>query len=156
MSSARDEVIEPAPRFRLLRIVTVEGTTDMTDERGDARGGVRTGAGSLERTLWTRASRRCICAVRERMWVSELEVGSLCEAERGTVVREGAGVRVFVTARAPDGRIPVLVRALGLGVTLRSAEGMRDLVAAGVRSLFLDPGLGSVDEVSDRGGEGGS
>jgi hypothetical protein len=51
VSSAKEEAVEPAPRFRLLRMVTVEGTTDMTDERGDARGGVKTGAGSLERTL---------------------------------------------------------------------------------------------------------
>jgi hypothetical protein len=92
------------------------------------------------------------------MWVRELDVGILCEAERApAVVLAGAGVRVPVTDRAPGGRMLVdEVRALGLGVTLRSAEGIRDLVVAGVRSLVLDAGLGSGPEVSDLGGEGGS
>lgn len=56
-----DEAVEPTVRF-LVRIVTVEGTllAPWTEERGEARGGVLTGAGSLDRADWTRASSRCI------------------------------------------------------------------------------------------------
>lgn len=77
VSSPRtEEAVEPVGRLR-ERIVTVEGTlwTPLTEDRGDARGGVVTGAGSFDRALWTRASRRCICAVSDRMWLSELVVG---------------------------------------------------------------------------------
>lgn len=66
-SAATEEVVEPIVRFR-ERTVTVDGTcTPMPDDLGDARGGVWVGAGSLDRAFWTRASRRCICAVRVRM-----------------------------------------------------------------------------------------
>ncbi len=67
-SAATEDVVEPTVRF-LDRIVTVDGTWDppMTDDLGDDRGGVLTGAGSLERADCTLASSRCICAVRERM-----------------------------------------------------------------------------------------
>lgn len=124
VSSANDEeAMEPMVRLR-LRTVTVDGTAPpMTDERGDALGGVLTGAGSLERADCTRASRRCICAVRDRIWVSEVEVGSLWEVARFVVVRAGAGVRVWVAARVPGGRIDELdevdeLRARGFGVVL--------------------------------------
>ena len=43
---ALDEVVDPTVRLR-LRTVTVDGM--LTEDRGDARGGVLTGAGSLER-----------------------------------------------------------------------------------------------------------
>lgn len=39
----------------------------MTEPRGEARGGLVVGAGNFERTDCTRASRRCIWAVRVRM-----------------------------------------------------------------------------------------
>lgn len=55
--SSVDEATELVVRFR-LRMVTVDGT--VLPERGDILGGVVTGAGSLERAFWTRASRRCI------------------------------------------------------------------------------------------------
>lgn len=52
--------VEPGPRF-LERIVIVEGTPPrpLIDPAGDTRGGVfMRGAGSLERAVCTRASRR--------------------------------------------------------------------------------------------------
>lgn len=66
------EVVEPTVRFR-LRMVTVDGTA--AEDRGENLGGVLIGPGSFERADCTRASRRCIWAVRVRMWVSELEGG---------------------------------------------------------------------------------
>ena len=75
--STDEEAEDPAVRFR-DRIVTDAGTLDAAlIDRGEARGGVVAGAGSLDRTECTLASRRCICAVSERMWESELEAGSL-------------------------------------------------------------------------------
>lgn len=73
--AALEEAVEPTARLR-LRIVTVGGTAI---PRGEERGGVLVDpvAGSLERADWTRASSRCICAVRVRMWVRELEGGIL-------------------------------------------------------------------------------
>ena len=58
------DAVDPTLRLR-LRIVTVEGTA--IEVRGDDFGGVLTGPGSFERADCTRASRRCICAVRVRM-----------------------------------------------------------------------------------------
>jgi hypothetical protein len=50
-SATTDEAVEPTVRFR-LRIVTEDGMWPApTDERGDARGGVDIGAGSLERAF---------------------------------------------------------------------------------------------------------
>lgn len=60
---ALDEAAEPPARLR-LRIVTVGGTLTF---RGDERGGVLAGPGSLERAECTRASSFCICAVSVRM-----------------------------------------------------------------------------------------
>jgi len=68
------DAVDPTVRLR-LRIVTVDGT--LIEERGEARGGVLMGAGSLERADWTRASRRAIWAVSVRICVSELEGGGL-------------------------------------------------------------------------------
>jgi len=60
------EAVDPTVRFR-LRMVTDVGTT-LIGPRGDARGGVLTGfGGNLDRADCTRASRRCIWAVRVRM-----------------------------------------------------------------------------------------
>lgn len=72
---ALEEAVEPTVRLR-LRMVTVDGTAM---PRGEERGGVLVDpvAGSLERADWTRASSRCIWAVRVRMWVRELEGGIL-------------------------------------------------------------------------------
>jgi hypothetical protein len=62
--AALDEAVEPTA-LRRLRIVTVEGT--LMTPRGEERGGVPTGPGSLERADCTRASSRCIWAVSVRM-----------------------------------------------------------------------------------------
>jgi hypothetical protein len=70
-SPAALEVVDPTVRLR-LRIVTVDGT--LVIPRGDERGGVVVGAGSLDRAECTRASRRCIWAVSVRMCVSEFDV----------------------------------------------------------------------------------
>lgn len=156
-SPAFDDAVEPMVRF-LERIVTVDGTlVPLTDERGEARGGVLVGAGSLDRADCTRASRRCICAVSVRMWVSELEPGILCVprglTERFAGVRRGAAP---VDGRLLGTRRPVL-EALGLGVA--STEGMRLLrvtpdTDAGVFAELAVLGRGA--EASDIGGDGGS
>jgi hypothetical protein len=162
-----EEAVEPTVRF-LVRIVTVEGTllAPWTEDLGDARGGVLTGAGSLDRADWTRASSRCIWAVRLLMWVREFEAGIRCDVPRapGSL---GAGVRVAaVAAPAAVGRVGGLDEVelpnagRGLGVMLWSAEGRRDLrvvEGAGVfAATFLGAGVGAGTETSDMGGEGGS
>jgi hypothetical protein len=164
---ATEEAVLPIVRLR-LRIVTVDGTAAAAlllwmELRGEARGGVATGAGSLERADWTRASRRAICAVRERICVRELEAGILWLVARvGFVaVGRGAGVRSaavpVVAARAPGPRVDDMdvLKFLGLGVMLWSADGRRDLrvVGAGVFTAFF---LGNGADASDMGGEGGS
>jgi hypothetical protein len=67
-SPACDEAVEPAARLR-ERIVTVEGTPppSFAADLGDARGGVFAGPGSFDRTDCTRASKRCIFSVRDRI-----------------------------------------------------------------------------------------
>jgi hypothetical protein len=80
------------------------------------------GAGSFERTECTRASSRCIWAVRDRICDSEFEAGILCDVDRLVVVR-GAGVRValVVVDLVPVGRLVVDVEnglAFGFGVML--------------------------------------
>ncbi len=71
--AALEEAVEPTGRLR-LRIVTVDGT--LTGFRGEERGGVLAGPGSLERAEFTRASSFCICAVSVRMCVRELDWGT--------------------------------------------------------------------------------
>lgn len=67
-SPACEDVAESAARLR-ERIVTVEGTppTSFAAALGDARGGVFAGPGSFDRTDCTRASKRCIFSVRDRI-----------------------------------------------------------------------------------------
>lgn len=84
--SARDagpEMVLPVLRF-LLRTVTEEGMAVVVadgwwpraePERGEARGGVLTGPGSLERAVWTRASRFCILERRLRRCMIEEDWG---------------------------------------------------------------------------------
>lgn len=124
---AREEAVLPIVRLR-ERMVTVEGIAPeaaVVVPRGEARGGVEIGAGSLERAECTRASRRAIWAVRERIWVRELDGGILWLVDLmvlGAGIR-GAGVRnaalPVVAARAPGVRPAVdVVNCLGLGVML--------------------------------------
>jgi len=164
---ASDEAVDPTLRF-LERIVTVDGTETppMTEDRGEARGGVLTGAGSFDLADCTRASRRCIWAVRDRIWEREFEGGSLWEVARVVLVGSGfaAGVRVallVVATRVPGARAlddAVEAENLGLGVILWSADGSRDfLCVAGPGVLIGAPlAFGSGAEASDMGGDGGS
>jgi len=66
-------------RLRLLRTVTVAGMVEgwwpSAEPRGDARGGVLVGAGSFERTVWTRSSSFCIFPISPRIWYKEPERG---------------------------------------------------------------------------------
>lgn len=84
-SSSRLGVEAPAPRCFFPRMATVAAIPPMPPlKRGDCLGGVCAGpAGSLERAEWTRASSFCICAVRVRIWVRELDGGILCTGARG-------------------------------------------------------------------------
>jgi hypothetical protein len=161
-SPVTEDAAEPLVRLR-ERIVIDAGilVALYTLVLGEARGGVRAGPGSLDRAECTRASSRCICAVRVRMWVSEFEVGSLFEAERGPTAR-CAGVRMVVVPpvemRLPGARV-VAVGGFekGLGVVLTSAEGRRERLtvlrwAEGLEAATLGRGA----ETSDMGGDGGS
>lgn len=163
-SPATDDVAEPIVRFR-ERTVTVDGTplaALLTDCLGDARGGVCVGAGNLDRADCTRASKRCIWAVRERMCVSELEPGSLWVA-RGLMARLAG---VLMGGLPVDGRLlgmrvlePGAFAPLGFGVA--SADGRRVLRAAPERAagVFCPAApafLGRGADASDMGGDGGS
>jgi hypothetical protein len=92
-NEATPEMVLPVLRF-LLRTVTEEGmTVAVTEgwwpraepERGEARGGVLTGPGSLERAVWTRASRFCIFERRLRRCMIEEDWGRPEERVRGLV-----------------------------------------------------------------------
>lgn len=151
------EAVEPVARLR-LRIVTVEGT--LTEDRGENFGGVLTGAGSLDRADCTRASRRCIWAVRVRMCVSELEGGIRWEVERGAAlaadVLVGAGVRralPVVAMRLPGARVPD-VNCFGFGVTLLSEE--RRGFRWPAKGVLMGMALARGADASDMGGDGGS
>jgi hypothetical protein len=63
-------------RFRAERTVTVEGMVGKADEtdRGDERGGVDVGAGSLERVVCTRSWRVCILPINPRIWLRDFDV----------------------------------------------------------------------------------
>lgn len=72
-----DWLIELPPVLFLLLIVTLEGMKvfEVDPFRGDARGGVWTGAGSFDLADCTRCSSRCIWAVRLRICVRDVELG---------------------------------------------------------------------------------
>lgn len=129
-----DDAVEPALRF-LLRIVTEDGTVGTV--LGEPRGGVLAEpAGSLDRADCTRASRRCICAVSVRIWVSELEGGILCARVLGggLLVVEFLWAGVRNAAEAVATRLPRVEELdapptdLGLDAMLLSAEGNRDFL----------------------------
>jgi len=66
-------------RLRLLRTVTLAGMPGVWWPRAELRGdprGVLVGAGSFERTVWTRSSSFCIFPIRPRIWYREPERGS--------------------------------------------------------------------------------
>lgn len=133
---------------------------------GDARGGVLIGAGSLDLAECTLCSSRCICAVRLRIWVREVELGSPRVAGAfALALRIRAGVAFLprdaaVLRTGTDGPCEDLKFAL---------EGTRDGLGLGVILFLLERTLrllGGFDGVlrmlrlngadaSDIGGEGG-
>jgi hypothetical protein len=151
----------PPVRFRLLRIVTVGGIYDWpTAEafRGEARGGVEVGAGSLDRAELTRCSSFCIFPMRPRIWWSEPEAavpgGSWGCSWCVVVVRRGIEGVERILLRGMDGR--------------RECREVRDncvigravLVELVMESRDLETGTAGVpdmtgNDVSDVGGEGG-
>lgn len=52
---------------RMEMLLGIAGIPPMAEVRGEARGGVLTGPGSLDRALCTRCSSRCICPIRPRI-----------------------------------------------------------------------------------------
>ena len=91
------EMVLPVLRF-LERRVTEEGMAvagvgawvpNAEVERGEARGGVLTGPGSLDRADWTRSSRFCILERRLRRCIMEEDWGRLaCGRESWPRVRD--------------------------------------------------------------------
>lgn len=157
---------DPGPRLR-DRIVILPGS--INEGRGDARGGVIVGPGSLERADCTRASRRCIWAVSDRMCEREVDGAIPLGAARGAAGFAGTGrgavvvVRDDTVADLVGGREDAEDDSRGRGVTLESMDGNLDffcLVGAvtgvligGTLAVF---GKGGGAEASDMGGEGGS
>lgn len=79
----------------------------------------------------------------------------------GAAVGRGAGVRVtlpVVAMREPGPRADETdeLKVLGLGVTLLSADGRRDLLVVSAGVFAAAAALGRCAEASDMGGEGGS
>ncbi len=101
------EALLPPVRRLELRMVTVAGMYDWPKAelaRGEARGGVLVGAGSLDLAELTRSSSFCILPIRPRIWWREPEEGSveswLMLSERERVVRRGiTGLERPVCAR---------------------------------------------------------
>lgn len=153
------------PVLFLLLIVTLDGMWAWPNEEsdlGEARGGVLTGAGSFDLADWTRCSRRCICAVRVLICVSDVEfVVPLVAAAFVLVLLITAGVAFllrFVTGvGATEGprdarKLPEGILVLGFGVVLESAVGTLSLLRGFIG--VITTGRLVVDD-SDTGGEGG-
>lgn len=155
---------DPGP---LLRVRSVTLVLPITVPRGEARGGVGLGAGSLDRAFWTRASSFCILAVRDRIWDKEVD---------GTTplagVRAGGGLgamglfavparKVEFVAERVGGRDDAVDDNLGRGVTVVSIEGSLDFLGFGAGAGVLIGGTlvlgnGGGADASDMGGDGGS
>lgn len=157
---------DPGPLGRFRMVILLLPTTE---PRGEARGGVGFGAGSLDRAFCTRASSFCILAVRDRMWDRDADAGIPFAGPRaggglGAVGRAADAVRdVAVVADRVGGRDDDADEAsLGLGVVLVSIDGNLDLLGFDVDgtgvlmggTLVLGSGGGA--EASDMGGDGGS
>ena len=81
-------------RFLELRTVMFDGIWDWLSadpDRGEALGGVDTGAGSLDRADCTRCSSFCIFPIRPRICVREVELGNV-DGSLFSVVLRLAGV----------------------------------------------------------------
>jgi hypothetical protein len=94
-------------RFRALRTVTVAGmyVPLMAESgRGEARGGVEVGAGSLDRADCTRCSSRCILPIRPRIWTNDEELGTGPFSLRAVDMRRFAGVAIPLVRDVRGGR----------------------------------------------------
>jgi hypothetical protein len=155
-----EAVVLAEVRLRAERTVTVAGMDGRPDERGEDRGGVDEGAGSLERVVCTRSSSFCIRPMRPLIWLSEREefaAGRSCVAmlrrEVGTRgVAEGPAVRVEGVAVGIDGprewrggRRPDILGVVGGAIDL--VLEIKGVIGA---TAFFDP-----PEVFDTGGDGG-
>lgn len=95
--------------LREERTVTEEGMS--RSERGEARGGVVVGAGSLECARWTRCSSVCILVRREWMWPIAFEV-----------VGCGSPDKLGRPPPPMEGRVVVRFGAAEVGPCCRTAE----------------------------------
>lgn len=130
--------------------------------RGDARGGVETGAGNFDLADCTRCSSLCICAVRLRICVRDVEFGKpRVGGAFARVFLMTDGVAFLVRVELGGAAGPLEVRKLldgyrdaaGFGVVLESPEGSLSLLFGGFTGVFAN-GLAFAD-ASDIGGEGG-
>jgi hypothetical protein len=124
---------------------------------------VLTGAGSLDLADCTRCSSLCICAVRVRIWVRDVELGRPRVAGAFALAfRITEGV-TFLAREELVGAVSPLelrkvddddgYRAAGLGVVLESPEGSFILLFGGFIGV-LTAGLAE-PEASEIGGDGG-
>jgi hypothetical protein len=161
---------ELGPRLRDLTETLDDTLVGPIELRGDMADGVDApGPGSFDLARWTRSSRRCIWAVRLRMWDRELEPGALFDIAR--VVRAAGGAPLA----APPG-----VRSIADPVVADRVPGVRPLEVSGrmrglaaacwsidcIRVFRISPAdadagwklgaRGSGADASDIGGDGGS
>ena len=88
----REEVVDggrPLRADRTAMPLGIAGIPPMAEVRGEARGGVLTGPGSLDRALCTRCSSRCICPIRPRIWYSDFEAGIAGDGSAAWPLSEG-------------------------------------------------------------------
>jgi hypothetical protein len=115
---------------------------------------VLTGAGSLDLADWTRCSSRCICAVKLRICVRDVEFGApLVETDLLAVFRMIDGV-CLAALTGIGGRVGREIEASrdGFSVVLVSADGNRILLGGFIGVLIC---FRAFVEASETGGEGG-
>lgn len=170
-SAAIEELLTVLPPVRfLLLMVTLAGMKSrliVAPLRGEARGGVLTGAGNFDLADWTRCSSLCICAVRVRICVSEVELGRplLLFVVAGAfdlvlLITEGVAFLVrdelsgTLTPEPLEVRtLPEVYRAAGFGVVLESPEGSLSLLFGGLRGVLTISR--AEPDASEIGGDGG-
>jgi hypothetical protein len=123
---------------------------------------VLTGAGSFDLADCTRRSSFCICAVRVRIWVRDVELGMPRVAGAFALafrMTEGVAFLALEELVGPVGPLELCTdddngyRAVGLGVVLESPEGILILLFGGFIGVFM---TGLADpEASEMGGDGG-
>ena len=122
-----------------------------------------TGAGSFDRADCTRCSSLCICAVRVRIWVRDVELGSpLVAGAFALAFRMTEGVAFLIREELVGTVGPLELRkvddddgyrAVGFGVVLESPEGILILLFGGFIGVFT---VGIAEpEASEIGGDGG-